>query len=133
MESINNLTDYVPFDIAQNLHAKGFDVVTEKSYFVGDGEKRYIKVGTFVNSPSNAPHLIAAPTLAEAAKWLRKKHNKFCQITLHCDGENYFYQIEIMDFGKYRYGVFVVDNHFVGNYEQALNKAIKQSLNYIKP
>lgn len=133
MESINNLTDYVPFDIAQNLHAKGFDVVTEKSYFVGDGEKRYVRVGTLVNSPSNAPHLIAAPTLAEAAKWLRKKHNKFCQITLHCDGENYFYEIEIMDFGKYRYGLFVVDNHFVGNYEQALNKAIKQCLNLIKP
>lgn len=40
---------------------------------------------------------------------------------------------DIMDFGKYRYRVFVVDNHFVGNYEQALNKAIKESLNLIKP
>ena len=67
--------DFVPFELAKKIKEKGFPQYTEKSYFVGDHEKRMCSIGTFLHTHTqNTAHLIAAPTISQALKWLREEH-----------------------------------------------------------
>lgn len=67
--------DYVSFEIAKLLKKKGFDEETPVNYFIGDDKPRGCVAGEMIyhKRAKEDTHLIAAPTLQMATKWLRKK------------------------------------------------------------
>ena len=75
--------DYVSFETAKLLKAKGFDENTPVNYFVGDDKPRGCVVGEMIyhKRAEEDTHLIACPTLQMAMKWLRKNYG------LHCNSD----------------------------------------------
>ena len=63
----------VTIEIAKQLNDIGYPQYNSyKSYFIGDDEKRYVKIGSLINRSKRAEdfHLIAAPTISQVVKWL---------------------------------------------------------------
>ena len=126
--------DYVTEDVARVLKEKGF---TEKcrGYYYGG----MFSISCFGNeyNKQNVDYCIDAPSLAQAAKWLREKHNisvepyatasgwkwtncKACKDVTggtFIDSSNNHYDTNLMD-----------DCGSFDTYEQALNEGIKEAL-----
>ena len=68
--------DYVSFEVAKLLREKGFNENTSVNYFVGDDKLRGCAVGEMIYHKrlEEDTHLIPAPTLQMAMKWLRLVH-----------------------------------------------------------
>ena len=87
------MEDFVTFEIAKKLKEKGFNLGVYRYY-----ENKVLK---WSNSPWLEPkyndyreHIIAAPTISQALKWLRKE--KKIHICVDFDGYmNWYYQIAI--------------------------------------
>jgi hypothetical protein len=71
--------DYVGFETAKLLKEKGFDENTSVNYFVGDDKPRGCAVGEMIYHKrlKEDTHLIAAPTLQMAIKWLWETHRLY--------------------------------------------------------
>lgn len=115
--------DYVSFETAKLLKEKGFDERGLCVYTVDN--KELIVFGDWVENSCLLPHLIAAPTLQMAMKWLRVKYN------IHIE-PRYFPMPNI-----YRYIIIrspvTIDNisshpQYFSSYEDACEAAIKYCL-----
>jgi len=123
--------DYVSFETAKLLKEKGFDENTPVNYFVGDDKPRGCVVGEMIYHKrlEEDTHLIPAPTLQMAMKWLREVHH--CVI---CITPLTFYCGEIVS--KWGYCIWADDNTEVDeessprheSYEEACEAAIKYCL-----
>lgn len=73
---------------------------------------------------------ISAPTLSQAAKWIREKYNLFIHVYLHLD-DCWLYEIQYIfyyDYHKYK----PEDEQWWRPYEQALSAGIDQALELLK-
>ena len=113
--------DYVSFETAKLLKAKGFKGDINAYYHIWDNGTRVCSVQEF--SRSEAPHLyIPAPTLQMAMKWLREVHGLFIRITEDMTGNVFEWSVYQKNYGC-RASTYVEDS-----YEQACEMAIKYCL-----
>lgn len=78
---MNCTEDYVSFETAKLLKEKGFYEDVNTSYVIDATNRPAIRVGDFLYiSCSGKTHLIEAPTLQMAMKWIRKVGNLFIEI-----------------------------------------------------
>ena len=123
--------DYVSFETAQLLKAKGFDndiLITDCWY---DEEDNLYKHGNF--SYSGAPFYhketcYQAPTLQMAMKWLRKNFNIHVEVVPAVEGTeftNYWHCYAEDLKAKYPFGQFVCDKP---TYEEGCDATIKYCL-----
>lgn len=66
-----NNEDFVSYEIAQALKKAGFDWKCRAFYWTDDSLFEETKHDVFNNPYSNCTTMVAAPTLAQAHKWLR--------------------------------------------------------------
>lgn len=92
MEKTIKITeDYVSFETAKLLKEKGFDIITETAYYIGDNNRPHCKYGDFLGHRPDFRNetSISAPTLQMAMKWLREVHNIFFSVNyFHIDVGN---------------------------------------------
>jgi len=117
--------DYVSFETAKLLKEKGFDENTPVNYFVGDGKPRGCVVGEMIYHKrlEKDMHLIPAPTLQMAMKWLRKVHNLHVDID-PSEGDWKPNVIELKDWSCVDDGSIPICD----TYEEACEAAIKYCL-----
>lgn len=120
------IEDYVSFETAKLLKEKGFVENTPVNYFVGDDKPRGCAVGEMIYHKrlEEDTHLIAAPTLQMAMKWLREVHNLWCEISWEGKGLWCMEVFSLMD------EEFIPDSivHEIKSYEEACESAIKYCL-----
>lgn len=131
--------DYVVLEVAKLLKKKGFNEFCDAGYFIADSEIAPLFFGTFRNKgEGSVSGHIAAPTLYEAQKWLREKHNCYVQVTYEAykTGVNYLVQVLFYEpndddcwsnksTGKYG------DNAEFDSFEDALSFGISEALKRI--
>ena len=129
-----NEEDYVSFDTAKMLKNKGFDEFCRYTYMENENS-----VGITVSTNSKLPkEVYSMPTLWEAQKYLREKHNCYIQITYEAykTGVNYLVQVLFYEpndddcwsnksTGKYG------DNAEFDSFEDALSFGILEALKRI--
>ena len=129
-----NEEDYVSFDTAKMLKNKGFDEFCRYTYMENENS-----VGITVSTNSKLPkEVYSMPTLWEAQKYLREKHNCYIQITYEAykTGVNYLVQVLFYELndddcwsnkstGKYG------DNAEFDSFEDALSFGILEALKRI--
>lgn len=118
--------DLVSLQVARLLKAKGFNEVCDAGYFVGDNEIAPLFFGTFQNKGEcTVSGHIAAPTLYDAQKWLREKHN--IHITIGNSASGYWWELSKADNGTTIYDYNYSGPNDGGKwdiYEEALDSAI---------
>lgn len=85
--------DIVPFELAKVLEEKGFPQFNSYvGYYVGDGKHPFYRIGTVIYRRKHDwdTHLIAAPTIAQVLKWLRKEKGIFIFVDVRLDLEWYY-------------------------------------------
>ena len=114
--------DYVSFETAKLLEEKGFDESTSVNYFVGDDKPRGCVLGEMIHHKklSEDTHLIAAPTLGMAMKWLREVHNIDIGITFRYNDDGRIIIYQIFKDGKYKTGC----ESGARTYEELVDEAI---------
>lgn len=126
--------DYVSFETAKLLKEKGFNENTPVNYFVGDDKPRGCVVGEMIYHKrlEEDTHLIAAPTLQMAMKWLREVHHYYIQVMLDSwvrEGRmGYYVVIQKTDSDFEMMLQDAVDEVFYQTYEEACEAAIKYCL-----
>lgn len=133
--------DFVSFEVAKLLKEKGYNEPT-RSYYSNNETVYFPGVFELTNEDRKSSKFYSAPTLAEAAKWLREVHNIYVcpRIIFESDiyreysGENtcdnYMYWLYII------YKIDDIPNNIdypepkgeYGTYEEALNEGIKEAL-----
>ena len=120
-----NKEDYVSFEVAKLLKEKGYDEECGLAIGVNSREgERYITHRT----NSELPHDICSkPTLYEAQKWLREKHNMEVSVAYCRNRISWYYWIGLLSYndGEVKFGF-----NFL-SYEEALNKGILEALKLI--
>ena len=118
--------DFVSFETAKLLKEKGFVENTPVNYFVGDDKPRGCVVGEMIYHKrlEEDTHLIAAPTLQMAMKWLREVHSLWCEISWKGKGLWCMEVFSLMD-EEFIPGSIV---HEIKSYEEACESAIKYCL-----
>ena len=127
-----NKEDYVSYEVAKLLKEKGYTHYEKQHYFtedihVGDGitVKGRSLTEMFRLCDDFDEFKVYAPSLWDAAKWLRNKHNIFVDIESVChDGLVFIFNIITMDDGNIGYDARET-------YEEALNEGIKEALQLI--
>lgn len=69
-----NNEDFCSYKIAAKLKELGFDLNCRAFYWTDDGTFKETTHDVFNNPYSNCITMVAAPTLAQAQKWLRQVH-----------------------------------------------------------
>ena len=85
--------DLVPFELAKVLEEKGFPQFNSYvAYYVGDGKPPSYRIGTVIyrRKLDWDTHLIAAPTIAQVLKWLRKERGIFILVDVRRDLQWYY-------------------------------------------
>lgn len=119
--------DYVSFDVAKLLHEKRFDSLCS-SFYTEEGELWHSRMEDNFNRMS----FYSRPTLYDAQKWLRTKHNIHVVIDNNACGYGWFLY-------KADNGTRIVDYADGGpndggcwdSYEEALNNGIMNALKLI--
>lgn len=120
--------DYVSFEIAKLLKAKGFDELCNKKY---NGYKIIVPAGRNIelwqNSEFDVDEECSAPTFQMAMKWLREAHH------IHIATEPYAgYETHACFIWKNGMGINWQNSfHTFKTYEEACEEAIKFSLKYL--
>lgn len=127
------MEDVVTLEIAKRLNDIGYPQYNSyKSYFIGDGEKRYMEIESLINRSKRAEdfHLIAAPTVSQVMKWLRNEKNIVFGITpiQENDGDYVCWCITIYTIVDYGYGLIFEEELHCYSYEEAAMTGIKYSL-----
>lgn len=129
-----NEEDYVSFDAAKMLKNKGFDEFCRYTYMENENS-----VGITNTTNSKLPEgVYSMPTLYQAQKWLREKHNCYVQITYEAykTGVNNLVQVLFYEpndndcWSNKSTGVYG-DNAEFDTYEDALNFGILEALKRI--
>lgn len=129
-----NEEDYVSFDTAKMLKNKGFDEFCRYTYMENENS-----VGITVSTNSKLPkEVYSMPTLWEAQKYLREKHNCYVQITYEAYKTRVNYLVQVLFYepndddcwsnkstGKYG------DNAEFDSFEDALSFGILEALKRI--
>lgn len=125
--------DFVSYETAKKLKAAGFDVPCSYYYTSYDGLKGNIQESC--NGDGNFNAIItdlcaikcSAPTLWQAAKWLRAKKKMHCQVLLNGVRSMYFWQVrELVGNGKH-----ANSTHQYDVYEDAMRDCIDAALELI--
>ena len=121
-----NEEDYVNFEVAKKLREKGFRELCCRFYRKG---------GSCDGSPWRFDYnkdlgRYSRPTLYEAQKWLREKHN--IHLDVRCTAyskklERVDYQCEIYKMDSFKYS----ETKIYHKYEEALNEGILKALKLI--
>ena len=141
--------DYVSFEVAKLLKEKGYDEFCN-AYYHNDNDKAYKKltdderfescwqIESFSNKDNK--YRDAAPSLAQAAKWLREEHNIHVDVGVAGDFSNdadgnvceewTFWVFDIYTIDSLHH-FDVEDNREYSSYEEALNEGIKEALKMI--
>ena len=136
-----NAEDYVSYEVAKLLKEKGYNHYEKQHYFTED---IHVGDGTTIKGKSLTEmfHLwddfndfkIYAPSLWDAAKWLREEHQVDVISRLEFDDEDYGYGKDICigyGFDIYKDKELVDFSIGFDTYEQALNEGISRALNLI--
>lgn len=131
--------DYVSLNVAKRLQKRGFKEPCYATYIMVFDDSFTLRVGDIKTEsvylskiPSKGIQLqYLAPTLYEAQKWLREKHNIHVRVDNNASG--WFYS-----FFKADNGTFISDYDDNGpndggcwdSYEEALNDGIMNALNF---
>ena len=122
-----NREDYVSLEVAKLLKEKGFNEPVFSQYTNRESV-------WYCNEPENFNESVdcfSRPTLYEAAKWLREKHN--IHIMIGVDDLDWWYQL----YNCSEDGRMEDSNHIYGSvackksYEEALNDGILEALKLI--
>ena len=124
--------DYVSFEIAKLLKEKGFNSDTTSCYILEDGthhimSDKVVQGEYYESQDSNEHgHLIQAPTLQMAMKWLREVYNIIVEPNSVWSGKKWEYQFFIVtpqnaDSPYYEYNLYK-------SYEECVEAAIKYCL-----
>ena len=120
------IEDYVSFEVARLLKEKGFDGDTSSCYILEDStyhimSDKVVQNEYYESQDSNEHgHLIQAPTLQMAMKWLREVH---CSIW---DAIHWLYQVFVITPRTARNPY--VDKILYTSYEQAVEAGILYAL-----
>lgn len=93
------MEDFVSFELAKKLEEKGFPQHWSDDDYITENEEYecHFEVGTHYNRCFIPEHLptIAAPTISQVLKWLRKNHNLHISIKPYSceDGLMWMYEI----------------------------------------
>lgn len=129
-----NEEDYVSFDTAKMLKNKGFDEFCRYTYMENENS-----VGITVSTNSKLPkEVYSMPTLWEAQKYLREKHNCYIQITYEAYKTRVNYLVQVLFYepndddcwSNESTGMYG-DNAEFKTYEEALNFGILEALKRI--
>lgn len=136
-----NKEDYVSFEVAKLLREKGFDLKCNHYWWQHNNETRldsegfrFTKEWLEVNNDCYEGVWLA-PTLYEAAKWLRKTHDIHIVVSPH-----YSRKYEIIEY-EYRIATYfdllekqgkrIKSKEYYEKYEQCLNNTILEALKLI--
>ena len=130
--------DYVTEDVAKTLREKGFNEKC-RGYFY-NGVFCFSCFHNEYNKTTSTDSLVSAPSLAQAARWLREEHNIHVDVGLaedflnDADGnvceERIFWAFDIYTIDSLHH-FDVEDNREYDSYEEALNEGIKEVLKII--
>lgn len=130
-----NKGDYISLEVAKLLKEKGYDEPCLTAYDkAGNIGSQY----TVINWNKEYDWAISRPTLYQAQKWLREKHNCYIQVTheAYKTGINYLVQVLFYEpndddcWSNKSTGVYG-DNAEFNTYEEALNFGILEALKRI--
>lgn len=130
MIEISNKEDYVSFEVAKLLKEKGFDKPCN-GWYGRNGTMFYDIYRENHNSSFPDDARMSMPTLYEAQKWLREKHNIHLVtqcITYHGPTHHFDYKCEVFSFNRNR-GYRVANIRHT--YEETLNLGILEALKLI--
>lgn len=89
--------DFVTYELADKLKEKGFNEPCYGYYHRDGGDDSFEVCGNgtcdFLNSKNI--HRIAAPTISQVLKWLRKEKKIFLEIVIVCNGVDAEYMCDI--------------------------------------
>lgn len=123
--------DYVSFELAKLLDEKGFDIVTNCSYYIGSSDEYVCKYGDLIGHPAfHYDKFISAPTHQRAMKWLREIHKIHVEIwpTYDTDTDEHTgWGITVSDLSDFG-GVYLGDASGYKTYEEAVEVALKTTL-----
>lgn len=119
--------DYVSLQVAKLLKEKGFNEICSAAYSIEDENINPLFYGTFQNYGDGyvAGH-IAAPTLYEAANWLRENYN--IHVTIDFD-ESQLWGYSIQECNDK--DSFITNDSLFNSYEEALDAGIIKALKMI--
>ena len=144
---MTDMEDYVTFEQAQRLKKLGFDWKCNH-YYQDNDQSLHINFYENFNKHSKLNTedeklikvtLYSAPTMSQAQKWLREKHNTIILVDTYFknykDGDyskaEFEYVIVYMNFNATRKGSSKDDKLFE-SYEQALSAGIDKALELLK-
>ena len=121
-----NEEDFVTFDVATALKEKGFKGRC-LAYFNGGKFNK----SCFSNDYNNLHYdwLVAAPTLAEASKWLREKHNIHVEVTFMWNMKWGYVLLNTLTHDQI--GLIYFNQKECESYEESLDLGLKEALNMI--
>ena len=133
------MKDRVDFETAKLLKEKGFDEVTDQSYWGYEGGPECMTSHGPYDSPGYG---FPAPTLLEASRWLRKTHRiiVIADYNYEYTDTSYYYKIyQVDESGKPKPVEVALDNRTVHmnytmsysdykEYEEAMSEGIKYCL-----
>ena len=126
--------DYVSFEVAKLLKEKGYNEYCDAYYHNDEGEgyenltdderlEGCWKTESFRNERNR--YRDAAPSLAQAAKWLREEHHIDIEVMVYSKYGQYYVNIR-----KYT-RLIVTEDITEESYEAALNEGRKEALKFI--
>lgn len=120
---------YVSFDVAELLKEKGFDEPIRCWY---DNFQDFHEEGVRMSNSDCLPPSVMCPTQAMAMAWLRKVHNKHCDIGYDIDLDWFFQIIDLKETIEYDYPEtkrYHTENDTGFNtYEEAVEAALRYTL-----
>lgn len=129
-----NKEDYVSLEVAKMLKEKGFNEYCGAYYHLNwedmTEEECFEVAPNYDFRNKDNGYRVGAPTLYEAQKWLRQKHNIHLDVRCICYCKplnRYDYSCEIFSFSNREYS----DTQIYHKYEEALNAGILEALKLI--
>lgn len=120
--------DFVPYETAKKLKAAGFDEPCSERWVCEPDDVPSLCSSVFSFKNRELEGLdFTAPTLWQAAKWLREEKKMHCQVLLNGVRSMYFWQVrELVGNGKY-----ADSTHQYDVYEDAMIDCIDAALELI--
>lgn len=123
--------DYVSFEVAKLLKEKGYKELCTGCY----RNNKFMNINSFNDADMFGGDFYSAPTLYEAAKWLRNKHKIYVVVSLHYSRmydviEHEYMIATYFDFLEKPFK-WRKSKEYYEKYEQCLNAGILEALKLI--
>lgn len=125
--------DYVSLEVAKLLKEKGFNEPCRVTYFEDDNNVHISAVFTRYNENLD-DNSYSCPTLYEAHKWLRNKHNTYVEVDSGYNKNGKLFSFTINHYNNnddWDWGWETEADDYYKEYEGALNRGIKEALKLI--